>query len=58
MVAACNKCLWREQCVSDEVCEYYTPFEDGEEELDELIERRRYEFHKEWNEYITKVYED
>jgi hypothetical protein len=53
MVAACDKCLWREQCLSDEVCEHYTPV-DEDEYIDEMIEKGRYEFRKEWFAYISQ----
>lgn len=29
---------------------------ESDEALEEYIERRRREFHKEWNEYLTKAY--
>ena len=53
MVAACDKCLWCEQCLLDEVCEYYTPV-DEDEDIDEVIERGRYSFRDEWFTYISQ----
>lgn len=53
MVAACDKCLWCEQCLSDEVCEHYAPV-DEDEYIDEMIEKGRYEFRKEWFAYINQ----
>lgn len=53
MVAACDKCLWREQCPSNEVCEHFTSVEE-DESIDEMIEKGRYEFRKEWFAYINQ----
>ena len=53
MVAACDKCMWREQCLSDEVCDHFTPMEE-DESVDEMIERGRQEFYKEWFAYINE----
>lgn len=50
-MATCDKCLWREQCISCEVCSYYTSV-DEDEYIDEIIEKNRYEFYKEWFAYI------
>ena len=53
MVAACDKCLWREQCVADKVCEHFAPM-DEDEHIEQLIEEGRYEFYKEWFAYINQ----
>lgn len=52
-MAACDKCIWREQCLSDEACEHYTP-DDEEERIDEMIEKNRQDFYKEWFAYIDQ----
>lgn len=52
-MAACDKCLWYEQCQLDEVCEHYTPVDEGEY-IDEMIEEGRYEFREEWFDYISQ----
>lgn len=53
MVATCDKCLWREQCLSYKPCEYYTAFEE-DNAIDDMIEKNRYEFRKEWFSYISQ----
>lgn len=50
-MAMCSNCMWREQCMSEEVCEQYTPV-DEDECVDQIIERGRFEFRKEWFTYI------
>ena len=51
-MAACDKCLWCEQCLSDEVCEHYTPA-DEDERIDKIAESGRYEFYEEWIAYTS-----
>lgn len=51
MVAACDNCLWCEQCLLNEVCEYYTPVNE-DEYIGEMVERGRYRFRNEWFAYI------
>lgn len=46
-----DDCMWLERCLPDDVCSHYTSFDD-DGFIDELIEERRYEFYKEWFEYI------
>lgn len=45
-MAACNECLWEDQCSTDEECAYFTPIE--ERDVEEVIEERRREFYKDW----------
>lgn len=51
----CSNCYYFDLCGSGSVCDYYYPIgEDAENEaIDELIEKKRYEFYDEWNEYIS-----
>lgn len=47
----CKQCLYFDDCDADRVCEDYTPLGD---DVDELIESRRAEFHEEWFQYIEE----
>lgn len=52
----CKNCFYNDKYPSEEVCEYYTPLEEEQDdaEIDELIEARRIEFRKEWFKYIEE----
>ena len=48
----CKGCFWSDVCPSkEEECEFFLP-ESGEYDDGEMIEHRRAEFMREWNEYI------
>ena len=50
----CKKCYWFNQCdcdIDDDVCDDFTWIE--EEDIDDYIEKKRNEFHNEWNEYLN-----
>ena len=51
---SCKYCYYNDFCQEDEICENYAPIgDDAEDEtIDELIERRREEFRKDYFEYI------
>ena len=51
-----NNCYANDECAHKEKCEYYTPFIEDEDDDNALVEERRLEFYREWNEYITGFY--
>jgi hypothetical protein len=51
-----NNCHANDECTHEEKCEYYTPFIEDEDDDNALIEERRLDFYREWNEYITGFY--
>lgn len=55
MNKCCKQCLYFDQCISNKVCENYTPLGDSED-IDKIIEAKRAEFHKEWFKYIEVIY--
>lgn len=54
MVPVCDKCLWCEQCASDEACEHFYPLDD-EAYIDEMIESERLAFRKDWFAYVEQM---
>lgn len=46
----CNECLWSNQCWTNEPCTDFFPINI---DYDEIIEERRQEFEREWEEYST-----
>lgn len=49
----CKDCFFCDRCYADEACEDYTPLND-DMNIDEMIELRRTDFHKEWFQYIEE----
>lgn len=49
----CDGCIWEEVCANTLPCYDYSPI-DEDSELDEYIEARRYEFGKDWDEYMRE----
>ena len=60
----CKKCMWYDQCGSDDCadeCEDYTYLEENDNDNDGIetfIENGRIEFHEEFEEYISESQED
>lgn len=52
----CSNCYYFDSCGCESACEDYYPVEDDAENeaIDELIEKNRYEFHDDWNKYISE----
>jgi hypothetical protein len=49
---SCQYCLFVEQCSAERPCRYYSPIESDDD--DELIEKGRKQFAKEWRAYIKE----
>ena len=47
----CGNCFYSGQCDGSRVCEYYDPVVP-EEYPDDITEEKRYDFYKEWFEYL------
>ena len=52
----CERCLWADQCVTEEPCAHFTPLE--EELIDDVIEWNRYRFREEWFRFMKELDED
>lgn len=52
----CRRCYWSDDCDHEQPCEYYyiPGIEDCDELLQCLIERRREEYHRVWQEYVSE----
>lgn len=49
----CDKCIWKESCVSYGECPDFTP---AEENLEKVIEENRFSYREEfWNTYGTEL---
>lgn len=52
-MVTCDKCMWCEQCGSDEVCEHYDPINE-DEYIEVIIKTGRLEFSNEWFAYAGR----
>lgn len=56
---SCETCFYFDKCASDNPCWAYTPlYEDEEEELEEIIEKRRGKFRNEFFAYVSEYDDD
>ena len=49
----CSKCLWKDICVADDVCEDYF---NEDSFIDTYIETNRAEYRDAWNTYLEEFY--
>lgn len=50
----CSSCLFGDECGARHPCAYYTPVaEYGDGEISRYVEDRRYDFRKEWRQYVS-----
>lgn len=54
MVTRCKACIWYGQCMTYGECDDFTPYG---QDLDNLIEENRSEYHAEWDEYVHEMTE-
>lgn len=52
----CANCYFGNTCPSDKICDGYIPLDEDfiNDDIDDVIEQKRVEFHKEWRKYITQ----
>lgn len=50
---SCQNCLFTEQCPSHQPCRHYSPVVD-DDDGDDLIERGRKQFAREWGSYLKE----
>lgn len=50
----CQNCLYFDQCPYTRPCKYYSPIDEEEDAIDELIELGRARFNREWAAYLAE----
>lgn len=51
---SCQNCLYVDQCSAKKPCGHYFPVDEDGEDADDLIERGRQQFYREWSAYMQE----